>query len=98
MALNIKSVTRISMVGILVLWVVMLITNQFNYLKTFRASALAYTFVSLAFSVSIVFQFIRNNKIEPNGLLAYRFVAILGAVIAIAIWLVFLYPLSWLKT
>ena len=86
------------MVGILVLWIVMLITSQFNYLKAFRVSVLAYMLVSLTFSVSIVFQFIRNNKIEPTNLLAYRFFAILGAVVAIGVWLVFLYPLSWVKT
>jgi len=75
----------------------MIVTNQFNYLKAFKASVVIYLPVSLVFSVTVVIQLLRHYKIDPTNMLVIRGVVILGAIVSVGIWFIILYPISWLN-
>ena len=94
--ITLKKVAKFSMVSILVLGAIIVLSNQFNQISIIKLSSLLYMVLSLVFSVSVFMLFLRHYKITSNHDILMRIIAIVGAVVCCSIWVVLIYPISFL--
>jgi hypothetical protein len=84
------------MVSTLVLGAILIISALIDQVAIMKLSGLLYLIFSLVFSVSFFMLILRHYKITSNNDILMRIIAIFGAAVCSGIWIVLIYPISFL--
>ena len=94
--ITLKQVTKYSMISTLVLGAILIISALTEQLAIIKLSGLLYLIFSLVLSVSFFMLILRHYKITSNNDILMRIIAIVGAMVCCGIWVVLIYPISFL--
>jgi hypothetical protein len=84
------------MVITLVLGAILIIFALTEQVAMIRLSGLLYLIFSLVLSVSCFMLILRHYKITSNNDILMRIIAMVGAIVCCGIWVVLIYPISFL--
>jgi hypothetical protein len=94
--ITLKQVFKYSMLSTLVLGAILIISALIDQVVITKLSGLLYLIFSLVFSVSFFMLILRHYKITSNNDILMRIIAMVGAAVCSGIWIVLIYPISFL--
>jgi hypothetical protein len=94
--ITLKQVSKYSLVSTLVFGAILITSAFTEQVAIIKLSGLLYMLFSLVLSVSFFMLTLRHYKITSNNDILIRIIAIVGAMVCCGIWVVLIYPISFL--